>query len=187
MLDKIAITLALALLLPAGCDSEESAKEDESAKSSKTEPKAGAGDIESQKKDARLLLRAYLEMMVQVAKNGTGTPMLPVLDELSGRAKKLSELPAVTMRVERLLAVTKAVIAPIEPGTEAEVSAMLDKFVKDIEGPEAVVARGGGLAALMPAINEEIISLYQALDGTKDRDATIARYLRPLGIDPDRK
>ncbi|MEM7153463.1 MAG: hypothetical protein AAF799_11520 [Myxococcota bacterium] len=190
MLQKIAVIVTLALLLPTGCDDKKPATAEGKAKSEskgKTEDTTKA-DPEALKREARLLLRAYLEIMAQVAKNGTAAPMLPVLDELAGRAEKLSTgLPATATRIERLLDVTKAIISPMEPGKEAEVQALLTKFVHDTLGPDTAVPAGGGLAAIIPAISEEVISLYQSLDGTSDREATIARYLRPLGIDPDRR
>ncbi len=140
--------LVVVLLLPTGgCAREEPDKgEPEGAVASQGSRPELEG-TESQRGEARVLLRQYLEIVSVVVQSGTAEPMVPELDELSVRARGLAGTPKFSTRFARLLEVTRVIFTPIEPGAEAEVEAKLVKFVREVLGPEAPVPAGGGLAA----------------------------------------
>ena len=127
------------------------------------------------------LLHEYVAAIQEVATQGSAEGLEPVL---AGQAAKGAELRsagkvsgAFAERHRRLIDVTRAVIAP--HGGEAA-RAKVRAFLAAVEG-EKRHPPAGGMAAIAPALVEEVLNLHMLLDGSSDREKARARYLPELG------
>jgi hypothetical protein len=138
--------------------------------------KEGGGDTAA----AHALLDEYVEMMRAVGQAAGVDAIGPSLAEQEQKAAKLLEAKAVSAafvaRHDRLVRVTRALVTP--GADQAEIDAFLDA----IEGPKADRDPGGGMAAVAPAIVEEILNLHMLLDGTTDRSAAREKYLKKYSL-----
>jgi len=126
------------------------------------------------------LLAEYVETVQSMARGGALAELGPMLDQQLEKARRLEKegkLPGeVVRRHRRLVEVTRAVITPSAGPDEHE---KVREFLDAVEGKKDR-APGGGMAAIAPALVEEVLSLHMLLDKTSDREKTRAQYLGVL-------
>ncbi len=126
------------------------------------------------------LLAEYVDTVQSMARGGALADLGPMLDQQLEEARRLEKegkLPGeVVRRHRRLVEVTRAVITPSAGPDEHE---KVRKFLDAVEGKKDR-APGGGMAAIAPALVEEVLSLHMLLDRTSDREKTRAQYLGVL-------
>ena len=126
------------------------------------------------------LLAEYVDTVQSMARGGALAELGPLLDqqlEEASRLEKEGKLPGeVLRRHRRLVEVTRAVITPSAgPAEEKKVREFLDA----VDGTKAH-SLSGGMAAIAPALVEEVLRLHMLLDRTTDREKTRAQYLSVL-------
>lgn len=129
------------------------------------------------------LLERYVAALRAIAASGDPAPMLPALEaedeQLRALADKGSVSAAFRDRALRLLRVTRAIASPQPDEAAREATrAEVNDLVRAVRGPKATPEPGGGLASIAPILMDEVVDLHMLLDGSTDRDAARARYVK---------
>lgn len=145
---------------------------------------SGSDVAESKAAGARVaagLLDDLVEELKSIAQQGTiSDAVAPALADLRKRSDAARDRGEVDdqfhRRFGRVVRVTELLVRPAADGDRAQIHRELTSFVQDIEGADRAVDPMGGLAAVAPAMREELLRLYAHTGGPAARKSADARH-----------